>query len=163
MKITLTLYRNLTFKSYNWIMLPIFEMSGYTFPIAKGNTWKGKNEIKFIFYLWKLNTFTYILDKFCCFSVFVMSTSNKYQTSVSKNVKQLSFVAIIIALLKLEHLGLTRARELKSCIVIDFGMGNLKITLKIYRNEIFQSYNWILLSYLWNAGIVFPVATVSKW
>ena len=51
------MYRNVTLESYNWLYYPIFEMSGITFPVGKGNNWKGKNSY--------------------CFSMFVMSTSHK--------------------------------------------------------------------------------------
>ena len=37
----------------------------------------------------------------------------------------------------------SRAAMLKIYILIDFGMGNLKIILVICKNETFQSYGWL--------------------
>ena len=48
---------------------------------------------------------------------------------------------------------LIRAGELKIYILIDFGMANLKITLRIWRNATFESYSWIVFPYLSNARI----------
>ena len=63
-------------KTVTGLCCPTFEMSGYTYTVAKGNNWKGKNEIKFIFTYTNLNTFTYILDKFMLF----FNVCNEYKS-----------------------------------------------------------------------------------
>ena len=62
-------------------------------------------------------------------------------------------LATSLVIPKLEYL---QTCELKIYILIDFGMENLKITLTMYRNVTFESYNWIMLPYFRNVRIYLP-------